>query len=92
MDSVRGMQRRNGLGQATIQITFTDDGARQFAEVTRQNIHKRLAILINGQVCEAPIIQMEIRGGTAHIDGRFSKQEAKALAKKINDALNKNDT
>ena len=78
---------KNGLGQPTIWITFTGKGAKEFADVTRQNIHRRLAIIINGQVCEAPIIQMEIPGGEAHIDGAFSKQEVKDLAKKINVAL-----
>ena len=50
----------DALGQPVIEITFTDAGAKRFAEVTRQNIHKRLAIIIDGQLCEAPMIQMEI--------------------------------
>ena len=79
----------DALGQPVIDITFTRSGAEQFAEVTRQNIHKRLAIIIGGQVCEAPIIQMEISGGKAQISGKFSKQEVKDLARKINDALTK---
>ena len=79
----------NALGQQVIAITFTDTGAKRFAEVTRQNIHKRLAIIIDGQLREAPVINMEISGGKAEISGRFSKQEAKDLAKKISDALTK---
>jgi len=78
-----------GLGWPVIEITFTDAGAKRFAEVTRQNIHKRLAIVIDGQLCEAPIIQTEISGGKAQISGSFSKKEAKDLAKKISDALPK---
>jgi len=82
----------NGLGYPIVEITFTDKGAKEFAEVTRQNIHKRLASIINNQVCEAPIIQMEISGAKAQIDGSFSKQEVKDLAKEISAALTKNDT
>lgn len=80
-------QGTDGLGQPIIEIAFTDSGAKQFADVTRQNIHKRLAVIINGQVCEAPVIQTEISGGKAQISGSFSKKEAKDLAKKINEAL-----
>ena len=79
----------DGLGHPIIEITLTDNGAKQFADVTRQNLHKRLAIIINGQLCQAPIIQSEISGGKAQISGQFTKQETKALAKKINNALTK---
>jgi preprotein translocase subunit SecD len=79
----------DALGQPVIEIAFTDAGANRFAQVTRQNIHKRLAIIIDGQICEAPMIAMEVTGGTAQISGSFSKQEAKDLAGKINGALTK---
>jgi RNA polymerase sigma factor (sigma-70 family) len=75
------------LGQPVIGITFTKSGAKRFADVTQQNIHKRLAIIIGGQICEAPIIQMEISGGAATIGGSFTEREAKDLAKKLNESL-----
>jgi preprotein translocase subunit SecD len=78
---------KDGLGQPVVSLVFTDAGAKQFAAVTRQNVHRQLAIIIDGRLCSVPHIMMEISGGTAQISGRFSKQEAKALAAKINDAL-----
>ena len=74
-------------GQAVIEIKFTRDGAKRFAEVTRENIHKRLAIIIDGQLYEAPVIQTEILGGEGQLSGSFSKEEARELAAKINESL-----
>ena len=79
----------DAFGQPVIHITFTKLGAKRFADVTRQYIQKRLAILIDGQVCQAPVIRSEISGGMAQITGGFTKQETEDLAKKINDALAK---
>jgi preprotein translocase subunit SecD len=72
-----------------IDISFTDKGAKHFAEVTRQNIGKRLAIVIDGQIYSAPNIQAEITGGAAKITGSFSQQEARDLAAKISKTLPK---
>jgi preprotein translocase subunit SecD len=77
------------LGQPQIAITFTDDGAKRFAEITRESIGKRVAIIIAGRPCSAPVIRTEIPNGKAVIAGSFSKEEAKELAKKINDAAEK---
>ena len=72
-----------------IGITFTEAGAKQFAEITRQHIGDRLAIIVDGKLLSAPIIQAEIPDGKADIAGNFTKTEAKALASKINDAVAK---
>jgi hypothetical protein len=76
-------------GTPRIDITFTDKGAKRFAEVTRQNIGRRLAIVIDGQLYSAPTINTEISGGTAAISGSFSEQEARELAAKIMESLKK---
>jgi preprotein translocase subunit SecD len=76
-------------GAPVIDIAFTDKGAKHFAEVTRQNIGKRLAIIIDGQVYSAPVIRAEITGGAAQISGSFSEQEARDLAAKISKTLQK---
>jgi preprotein translocase subunit SecD len=72
-----------------IDISFTDKGTKRFAEVTRQNIGKRLAIIIGGQIYSAPHIQAEITSGDGQITGSFSEQEARDLAAKISKTLQK---
>ena len=76
-------------GAAVIQIAFTDKGAKHFAEITRQSIGRRLAIVIDGQVYSAPTIRSEIAGGSAQISGSFNEQEARDLAAKISKTLQK---
>lgn len=67
-----------------IYINFTDDGTKRFAEVTRQSIGKRLAIVIDGKLYMAPRINSAIRGGVAQISGAFSKDEANNFAARMN--------
>jgi preprotein translocase subunit SecD len=74
----------NSFGSPIIDITFTKKGADQFAKVTQENLHKRLAIIIDGHLTSAPMIQMPIKGGKAQISGTFSKEEANDLANRIN--------
>ncbi len=61
-------------------LTFNPDGAKAFAKVTASNIGKRLAIVLDGKVQSAPVIQSAIPDGQAVITGRFSPQEASDLA------------
>ncbi len=79
----------NRFGFPEIAITFSDKGRNHFAEVTRQNIDKQLAIIIDGQVYSAPVIKAEISGGTAVVTGDFSHEEAQKLSNKINQALSR---
>lgn len=64
-----------------IGLVFNDEGAKLFAEITKNNIGKPLAISLDGQVISAPIIQAEIVGGQAQITGSFSIQEANDLSR-----------
>jgi len=76
-------------GNPEIEITFTDKGRKLFAEVTRQNVGKRLAIVVDGKLLSAPKIIMGIPGGKGVISGNFSEQESKELTTKINEAVKK---
>jgi preprotein translocase subunit SecD len=78
---------QDALGNHVISVEFTKAGEKQFAKVTRQNVGKRLAIIIDGQLCEAPMIIAAIPGGKVQISGSFSKSEAQDLAGKISGAL-----
>ncbi|PIQ97182.1 MAG: protein translocase subunit SecD [Nitrospinae bacterium CG11_big_fil_rev_8_21_14_0_20_56_8] len=63
-----------------VSLTFSSVGAMIFHQVTRENIKKRLAIVLDGNVYSAPVIQDEIAGGRAQITGRFTTEEARDLA------------
>ena len=75
--------------QPEIAFELSAAGQKRFAEVTRQHIGKRLAIIIDGQVCSAPVIRSEITGGKGQISGNFTKEQARELSNKINRALKK---
>lgn len=74
----------DSLQHPIIEIKFTDDGAKRFAEVTRQSIGKRLAIVIDGRLYSAPRINAAITGGEAQINGHFTKEQAENFAARIN--------
>lgn len=70
--------------QAQVSLDFNDEGAKLFADVTRRNIGKTVAIFLDGQPISIPVVQNEITDGSAVITGRFSIQEAKLLATRLN--------
>jgi len=63
-----------------ISLTFTSRGAREFERVTGENVGKRLAIILDGNVYSAPVIKERISGGRAVIEGDFTLEEAHDLA------------
>lgn len=63
-----------------VSLSFDSRGARIFERITGENIKKRLAIVLDGKVNSAPVIQDKISGGKAQITGRFTTDEAKDLA------------
>lgn len=63
-----------------IAIEFDAKGAELFAEITKANIGKPLAIVLDGAVVSAPIVHEQITGGKAIISGNFTKQETRDLA------------
>jgi preprotein translocase subunit SecD len=63
-----------------VALDFTPRGAKRFEEITGANVKRRLAIVLDGTVYSAPVIQERIGGGRASITGQFSLQEARDLA------------
>jgi preprotein translocase subunit SecD len=63
-----------------VAIDFDKKGGRIFAEITEENIKKRLAIVLDNKVYSAPVIQDKISGGSARITGNFTTEEAHDLA------------
>jgi len=74
----------NQTNEAAVHLTLDSAGARIFKDVTRENINKRMAILLiekgKGEVVTAPVIRSEIGGGRVQISGRMSTSEANDTA------------
>ncbi|MFH1473047.1 MAG: protein translocase subunit SecD [bacterium] len=69
---------------AQIGLDFNDEGSKLFAEVTRQHKGEVLAIILDGSLLSAPVIQDEIKNGKAQITGTFTPDEAKELVRNLN--------
>ncbi|MFP5212453.1 MAG: protein translocase subunit SecD [Acidobacteriota bacterium] len=65
---------------AYVSLEFDPQGARVFERVTGENVKKKLAIVLDGTVYSAPVIQEKISGGQASITGSFTTNEARDLA------------
>lgn len=74
----------NGNSGAQVSIEFNNEGAQKFAEITKRNIGKPLAIFLDDQYVSAPTVQQEILGGNAVISGNFTPEEAKSLSIQLN--------
>jgi preprotein translocase subunit SecD len=74
-------------GAPQIDVEFSVVGRELFAAITKENINKRLAIVLDGHLYSAPMIRSEIPSGKALITGSFTEAEARELAAKINDAI-----
>lgn len=67
-------------GEWVVNFTFNSVGARRFADVTRDNVNRRFAIVLDNQIISAPVIREPITGGRGQISGNFTAQSANDLA------------
>lgn len=73
-----------GFNDPRVGITFNSEGKELFAEITRNNVGKQLAIYLDGAPISAPTIREEISSGEAEISGSFTLEEAKQLVGRLN--------
>ena len=67
-------------GRPAVSFEFKALGARKFGNATRENVNRRLAIVLDGKVISAPVINTPITGGKGIITGNFTVQSANDLA------------
>jgi preprotein translocase subunit SecD len=67
-----------------VDFRLTPDGTRRFADATREAIGKQIAIIVDGQVVSAPVVQAPIQSGQGVITCACDEEEAKALAAQLN--------
>src|SRR6266404_2420366 len=70
-----------------VHLRFDAEGAKQFGNITAANVHHRFAIVLDGIIQSAPVIQDAIYGGDAQITGRFAEEEARGLASVLENPL-----
>jgi len=77
-DAQPGFNQQTGL--PIVRITFDTQGARLFGETTRRNVNKQFAMVLDGKIISAPVINEPILGGQAQISGTFTIESATQLA------------
>lgn len=71
-------------GLPTVSLSFNKEGKDLFANMTKENLGKTIAIYLDGSIISAPVVQAEITTGEAVISGSFTLDEAKQLAQRLN--------
>jgi SecD/SecF fusion protein len=78
---------RGNMGEPEIHFTLDSEGAEKFAQITRENVHQRLAIILDKELYSAPVIQTPIETGSGQITGQFDNKEAFELANVLENPL-----
>ena len=73
-------QFNNLTGTPEVSMTMNSDGARRWAALTKANVGKAIAIVLDGTVYSAPRVNGEISGGQSSISGNFTIEDTKDLA------------
>jgi preprotein translocase subunit SecD len=73
--------------QPMVTMTFNREGKSQFADITKRNINKRVAIVLDNKIVSAPNVQNEINSGDAQITGLDSLEEAQRLKNRLNEGI-----
>ncbi len=79
-----GVTFDSSTGTPQVSLVFSDTGGKKFAEITKRNLNKRVAIVLDNQVISAPNVNTPILNGNAVITGGFTIDQAKALSIQLN--------
>lgn len=71
-------------GASQVALEFNSEGGDLFEEITRKNVDKEVGIFLDGELISAPTVNEAIAGGQAVIEGKFTVDEAKELAQRLN--------
>src|SRR5680860_646734 len=82
--SVRLDQGGAGSLGPSISLEFNDEGGKKFAEITKNNVGKKVGIFLDGEQISAPVVNEAILNGQAEISGQFTLEEAKNLVRDLN--------
>lgn len=77
-DAQAAMNQQNN--QCVVNLEFSDEGSKKFADATLKNVGRQIAILLDGEVLTNPVVREPIMGGRAEISGQRDLEEAQHLA------------
>ena len=77
-------QNRLGSAEPQVSMSMNQEGAQIWARLTKENIGRSIAIVLDGVVYSAPNVNSEITGGQSSISGNFTIEEANDLANVLN--------
>ncbi len=78
------VQFNSQSGSPEVTLQFTEEGTKKFAEITKRNIGKRVAIFLDNLPATIPVVKQEVADGNAVITGNFTTDEAKQLSIQLN--------
>ncbi|MDE2311583.1 MAG: preprotein translocase subunit SecD [Patescibacteria group bacterium] len=83
------LQQNGGLtGEVVVKLEFNSDGQKLFAQIAKQNVGKQIAIIVDGQIISAPVIDQSLANAADNIQpiitGNFTVDQAKTLATRLN--------
>ena len=67
-------------GEFEVSMSMNSEGAKRWANLTRENVNRAIAIVLDGVVYSAPNVSEEIKGGSSSISGNFTQNEATDLS------------
>ena len=71
-------------GSPEVSMSMNSEGARIWSRITRDNVGKQIAIVIDNNVYSFPVVNQEIQGGNSSISSDFTNEEAKDMASILN--------
>ncbi len=71
-------------GEPIVLLSFNSEGKDMFAQLTKENLNKSIAIYLDGVIITSPVVRDEIKDGKAEISGGFAADEAKTLVRDLN--------
>jgi protein-export membrane protein SecD len=74
----------NTTFQPLVTLQLTDEGAKIFADITKKNVGKQIAIYLDGAAISTPVVREEITAGRAQISGNFTPESARIFAGRLN--------
>ncbi len=82
-DADAGWYNEYGLNKYVVSLILNDSGRVKFADATSKHINEAIAIVYDGEVISAPVVQQALTEGKAEISGNFTAEEAENLATTI---------